>query len=69
MRPELSWIERQTPTLKVAGSNPVGRTKTEILSTFVDGILFCIIHYSFFIIHHSFDRISVMNNEVAYADE
>ena len=27
MRPWRSWIARQTPTLKAAGSNPVGRTK------------------------------------------
>ena len=26
MRPWRSWIARQTPTLKAAGSNPVGRT-------------------------------------------
>ena len=28
MRPWRSWIARQTPTLKAAGSNPVGRTKS-----------------------------------------
>ena len=27
MRPWRSWIARQTPTLKAAGSNQVGRTK------------------------------------------
>ena len=27
VRPELSWIERWTPTPKAAGSTPVGRTK------------------------------------------
>ena len=27
MRPWRSWIARHTPTLKAAGSNPVGRTK------------------------------------------
>ena len=30
MRPSLSWIECQTPTLAVVGSNPVGRTKNPI---------------------------------------
>ena len=29
MRPWRSWIARQTPTLKAAGSNPVGRTKKQ----------------------------------------
>ena len=28
VRPWRSWIARQTPTLKAAGSNPVGRTKS-----------------------------------------
>ena len=29
MRPWRSWIARQTPTLKAAGSNPVGRTNAQ----------------------------------------
>ncbi len=33
------------------------------------GFSFCIIHFSLFNIHHSLQRIFVMNNEVAYADE
>ena len=39
MCPWRSWIARQTPTLKVAGSNPVGHTKISV-SAFMDvGIL------------------------------
>ena len=32
-RPWRSWIARQTPTLKAAGSNPVGRTTKRHLLT------------------------------------
>ena len=32
MYPKLIWIERQTPTLKAAGSSPVGRTKSAEIS-------------------------------------
>ena len=34
LRPWRSWIARQTPTLKAAGSNPVGRTSSGIPNTF-----------------------------------
>ncbi len=33
MRPWRSWIARVTPTHKAAGSNPVGRTSSEIPNT------------------------------------
>ena len=46
MRPWRSWIARQTPTLKAAGSNPVGRTKNRRKCIAFGG--FCIIEVSCF---------------------
>ena len=56
-------LDSGSSVARLAGSSPVTRTKIGNPLMKIGGFL--ILYYSFFIIHHSLKRISVMNDEIA----